>query len=134
MTLVNYLFVLSSICGAFWICSLTCSSVLVDLYYYVFIVTICVFSTCHPIKHKLDILIEFSILLLSLLPDTLAQMVKNLSAMQETQVGFLGLENPLEKGMTTHSSILAWRIPWTQEPDMLQSVHGVAKSQTGLSD
>ena len=54
--------------------------------------------------------------------------------MQETQVGFLGLEDPLEKGMTTHSSILAWRIPWTEEPDMVQSVHGVAKSQTGLSD
>ena len=40
-------------------------------------------------------------------------MVKNLSAMQETQVQFLGLEDPLEKGKATHSSILAWRIPWT---------------------
>ena len=42
-------------------------------------------------------------------------MVKNLPAMQETQVLSLGQENPLEKGTTTHSSILAWRIPWTEE-------------------
>ena len=43
-------------------------------------------------------------------------MVKNLSAMQETQVQSLGGEDPLEKGMATHSSVLAWRIPWTEEP------------------
>ena len=43
------------------------------------------------------------------------QMVKNLPAMQETQVQSLGWEDPLEKGMATHSSILAWRIPWTEE-------------------
>ena len=49
-------------------------------------------------------------------------MVKNLSAMQETQVQSLGLEDPLEKGMTTHSSILAWRIPWTEEPGGLWSM------------
>ena len=42
-----------------------------------------------------------------------AQMVKNLPAMQETQVQFLGRQDPLEKGMATHSRILAWRIPWT---------------------
>ena len=42
-----------------------------------------------------------------------AQMVKNLPAMQETWVQFLGWEDPLEKGTATHSSILAWRIPWT---------------------
>ena len=47
-------------------------------------------------------------------------MVKNLHAMQETRVGSLGREDPLEKGMATHSSILAWRIPWTEEPDGLQ--------------
>ena len=46
----------------------------------------------------------------------MAQMVRNLPAMQETQVRSLGQEHPLEKGMTTHSSILAWRIPWTEEP------------------
>jgi len=43
-------------------------------------------------------------------------MVKNLPAMQETWVGSLGWEDLLEKGMATHSSILAWRIPWTEEP------------------
>ena len=43
-------------------------------------------------------------------------MVKDLLAMQETQVPYLGQEDPLEKGMATHSSILAWRIPWTEEP------------------
>ena len=52
----------------------------------------------------------------------MAQMVKNLPAMQETWVQSLGWEDPLEKGMATHSSILAWRIPWTEEPDALQSV------------
>ena len=44
------------------------------------------------------------------------QMVKSLPAMQESQVLSLGWEDPLEKGMVTHSSILAWRIPWTEEP------------------
>ena len=48
-------------------------------------------------------------------------MVKNLPAMQETQVQSLGQEDPLEKGMGTHSSILAWRIPWTEKPGGLQS-------------
>ena len=47
--------------------------------------------------------------------------VKNLPAMQETWVQFLGLEDPLEKEMATHSSVLAWRISWTEEPDRLQS-------------
>ena len=51
----------------------------------------------------------------------IAQLVKNLPAMQETQVQFLGREDPLEKEMATHSSILAWRIPWTEEPGRLQS-------------
>ena len=46
----------------------------------------------------------------------MAQTVKNLPAMQETWVLSLGLENPLEKGTATHSSILVWRIPWTEEP------------------
>ena len=48
-------------------------------------------------------------------------MVKYLPAMQETRVQSLGGEDPLEKGMATHSSILAWRIPWTEEPGGLQS-------------
>ena len=51
-----------------------------------------------------------------------AQMVKNLPAMQETQVQSLGQEDPLDKRMATHSNILAWRIPWTKEPGGLQSV------------
>ena len=50
-----------------------------------------------------------------------AQTVKNLSVMQETQVRSLSWEDPLEEGMVTHSSILAWRIPWTEEPGRLQS-------------
>ena len=49
-------------------------------------------------------------------------MVKNLPAMQETRIRSLGQEDPLEEGMTTHSSILAWRIPWTEEPGGLQSM------------
>ena len=49
-----------------------------------------------------------------------AQMVKNLPAMQETWVQGLGQEDPLEKGVATHSSILAWGIPWTEEPGRLQ--------------
>ena len=51
----------------------------------------------------------------------MVQVVKNLPAMQETQVRSLGQEDPLEKGMGTHSSILAWRIPWTEKPGGLQS-------------
>ena len=53
-----------------------------------------------------------------------AQTVKNLPAMQETQVQFLGQEDSLEKGMATHSSILAWRIPWTEKPGGLYSPWG----------
>ena len=48
--------------------------------------------------------------------------VKNMPAMQETKVQSLGRKDPLEKGMATHSSILAWRIPWTEEPRGLQSM------------
>ena len=51
-----------------------------------------------------------------------AQTAKNLPAMRETWVQSLDQEDPLEKGMTTHSSILAWRIPWTEEPGGLQSM------------
>ena len=52
----------------------------------------------------------------------MAQREKNLPAMQETWVQSLGWEDPLEKGTATHASILAWRIPWTEEPGRLQSV------------
>ena len=52
----------------------------------------------------------------------MAQRVKRLPAMQETRVPSLGLEDPLEKEMATHSSTLAWKIPWTEEPGRLQSM------------
>ena len=58
------------------------------------------------------------------------QMVKNLPAMRETQVQSLGWEDPLEKGMATHSNILAWRIPWTEEPGRLYSPWGGKESDT----
>ena len=51
-----------------------------------------------------------------------AQTIKNMPAMQETWVQYLGWEEPLEKKTATHSSILAWRIPWTEEPGRLQSM------------
>ena len=52
----------------------------------------------------------------------MAQMVKNLPAIQETQVLFLGWEDPLEKAMATHCSILTWKIPWAEEPGRLLSM------------
>ena len=52
----------------------------------------------------------------------MTQMVKNLPAIREIQVQSLGWNDPLEEGIATHSSILAWRIPWTEEPGELQSV------------
>ena len=52
----------------------------------------------------------------------MAQTVKRLPAMQETRVQSLGREDPLEKETATHSSTLAWKIPWTEEPDRLQSM------------
>ena len=55
--------------------------------------------------------------------------VKNLPAMQETWVLFLGREDPLEKEMVIHSNILAWKIPWTEEPGALQSM-GLQESDT----
>ena len=63
----------------------------------------------------------------------MAQTVKNLPAMQETQVQSLGQKDPPEKEMATHASILAWEIPWIEEPDGLQSL-GSQKSRIQLSD
>ena len=60
------------------------------------------------------------------------KLIKNLPAMQNTQVQSLGQENPLEKGVATHSSIIAWRIPWIEEPGGLRFVG--LQSQTWLSD
>ena len=61
-------------------------------------------------------------------------MVKCLSTMQETQVRSLGWEDPLEKEMAIHSSTIAWKISWTEEPGRLHTVQGVTKSRTRLSD
>ena len=61
------------------------------------------------------------------------QLVKNLPVVQETQVWFLGWEDSLEKEMTTHSSILAWEVPWIEEVGGQQSL-GSQKGQTQLSD
>ena len=63
-----------------------------------------------------------------------AQTVKRLPTMQETWVQSLGWADPLEKEMAAHSSTLAWKIPWTEEPARLHTVHGVANSRTRLSD
>ena len=62
----------------------------------------------------------------------MAQTVKHLSTMWEAWVRSLGQEDPLEKGMATHSSILAWRIPWTEEPGGLQSVKVKSLSRVRL--
>ena len=66
----------------------------------------------------------------SLVASLVAQMAKNLPAMQEIRVQSLGWEDPLESGMATCSSILVWRIPWTEEPGELQSLG--LQSQTRL--
>ena len=63
----------------------------------------------------------------------MAQTVKRLPTMRETRVQSLGREDPLEKEMATHSSTLAWRNPWMEEPGG-PPVHGAAKSRTRLSD
>ena len=59
-----------------------------------------------------------------------AQTIKNVPAMQETMVQSLGREDPLENGMAAHSSILAWEIPWTEEPGGLQSMGGKESDTT----
>ena len=64
----------------------------------------------------------------------MAQWVKNLPVMQETQetwVRFLGWEDPLEKEMATHSRILAWKIPWTEEPDGLLYIESQSQTRLG---
>ena len=84
---------------------------------YIYIHTcICTFTNIHTHKNTME---YYSAIKNSCL---MAQMVKSLSAMHGTQVQSLGQEDPLEKGMLTHSSILAWRIPWTEEPGRLQSL------------
>ena len=72
-------------------------------------------------------------MLLVIWASLVVQTVKNLPAMQETWVQSLGWEDPLEKGKATHSSILAWRVPWTEEPGGLQSM-GLQRVRHRLSD
>ena len=80
--------------------------------------SLCISRPSHCLNIEPDISLQASLV---------AQMIKNLPAIQETWVQSLGWEDLLEKGMATHSSILAWRIPWTEEPGEL--VHGVPESQ-----
>ena len=75
-------------------------------------------SKIHPVSLQLLALD----LLYAIFPSLVTQMVKNLPAMRETQVWSLGQEDPLQKGMTAHSTILAWRIPWTEKSGRLQSM------------
>ena len=78
---------------------------------------------------------NFNVSIVKYWASLVAQVVRNLPAKEKTRVGSLGQEDPLEESMLTHSSILAWRISWTEEPCWLQSkATGVAKSQTQLSD
>ena len=76
----------------------------------------------------------FVILLVSMAASLVAQMVKNLPEMQEIQVWSLCWEDPLEKEMATHSSIFAWRIPWTEEPSRLQSMGSQRVRHSWVSD
>ena len=80
-----------------------------------------VFTIFRKLKSKLNFLGLF-LVSLEYWASLVAQMVKNLPAMQETWVRSLDQEDPLEKKMSTFSSILAWRIPWTEEPSGLQSM------------
>ena len=76
-------------------------------------------NACSYIQHIEGIF--FFLILKEYFRNMVAQMVKNPPAMQETQIKFLGQEDPLEKEMATHSSILAWEIPWAEELGGLQS-------------
>ena len=60
-------------------------------------------------------------------------MAKNLPAVQEARVQSLGQKDPLEKGMVTHSSILAWEIPWTEEPDRPQSIGSISPKESNMA-
>ena len=66
--------------------------------------------------------------------DFIAQFVKNLPTVKETWVQFLGLEDPLEKEMAIHSSVLAWKSPWAEDPGRLQSIPCMGVSSTRVND
>ena len=90
----------------------------------------CSMLTTLNIKHQACVLMLLQGINVFLWDFSVAHMVKNLPVMQETQVQSLGQEDPLEKGMATHSSILAWRIPWTEESGGLYSPWGHKESDT----
>ena len=87
----------------------------------------------HPqqqkVTHENKSFQHFQIPTMNIGASLIAQLVNHLPAMQETRVQFLGWEDPLEKEVATHFSILAWRIPWTEEPGGLQSM-GSQESDT----
>ena len=89
-------------------------------------------ATVHGIAKSWTRLSDSTFLYYTLLASLVAQMVKSLSAIQETRVWSPGEEDPLEKEMASHSSILAWKIPWTEEPGRSQSNR--QQSRTQLSD
>ena len=74
------------------------------------------------LKRNISISISVSISISIYMTSLVAQTVKRLPAMRETRVQFLGREDPLEKEMAINSSTLAWKIPWTEEPDRLQTM------------
>ena len=76
----------------------------------------------NPIHHIISMCKYFYVSVRDKGCSLVVQMVKNLPAVQETWVQSLGREDPLEEGMATHSSVLAWRIPWTEDPGGLQSM------------
>ena len=89
-------------------------------------------KSTHAVSHGRIALFFYGLIVSTMGVSLVAQMVKRLPTMQETRVQSLGWEDLLEKEMATHSSILAWKIPWTEEPDRLRSTG--LQSQTQLSD
>ena len=103
------------------LCCLTC--IISSCQWYLIIISLTYISNWPLCQcHKVNFNTSFLILFRSIIASLVAQMVKSPPAMQEPWVQSLGWEDPLEKGMLTHSSILAWRIPWTEEPSRLQSM------------
>ena len=92
------------------------------------------FETAFLTNERWDFIVLLICLPLRIRTSLVAQMVKHPLTMRETQVQSLGWEDPLEKEVATHSSTLAWKIPWTEEPSRLRTVHRVTKSQTRLSN
>ena len=93
-----------------------------SLFWLVWIMPLWTWICKYLFKALLSVLWIYTQNLLNHVASLMAQLVKNQPAMRETWVWSLGWEDPLEKGTTTYSSILAWRIPWTEEPGRLQSM------------